>query len=386
MERIKKVFYDDTTDKPVYLLQTLKSLKDRLKNEKVKDLRDFLKQQRAYTHYRNAPITIRKRNYYRVYGINEVWQLDLLSMIDLAKENDGYKYILTAIDTFSKKAYAQPIKAKSANEIVKAFDKIMKQNSRQIEIIRHDRGKEFMNWNFQNFLEKHKIKQQYCFTSLPTKCAIIESFNRTLRLYIQRFFAIQEMVNNNFRKRYIDRLQNLMDTYNSTIHSTTKYRPNEVNETNATKVYHNMYRKKKRDTKRIINNGLFKKPKLQQGDFVRAVKKRNIFDKMKAKWTDEIFRVKRIVLKRPYHMYELETLNGDKVKGLLYEAEIQKIILPMDTPFRVTKVNSNIFNRSALPTVETIDGQKQNMNINQIVKDREQAENNYFDVVKRIVK
>lgn len=279
-------------------------------------------------------------------------------MIDLAKENDGYKYILTAIDTFSKKAYAEPIKAKSAIEIVKAFEKIMKRNSRQIEIVRHDRGKEFMNWHFQNFLEKHKVRQQYCFTSLPTKCAIIESFNRTLRLYIQRFFAKQEILNNNYRKRYIDRLQSLMDTYNSTIHTTTKFRPNDVNETNATRVYHNMYRKKKLYTKRVINNGSLQKPKIHEGDFVRAVKKRNIFDKMKAKWTEEIFRVKRLVPKRPHHMYELETLNGEKVKGLLYEAEIQRIILPTDTPLRLLKRNSNIFNRTALPTVEMIDGKK----------------------------
>lgn len=386
MERIRREYYDEDRIKPIYVHHSWEKIKDKLKNESQNNIRDFLKQQRVYTLYKKAPIKIRERNYYKVYGINEVWQLDLISMIDLAKDNDGYKYILTAIDTFSKKAYTEPVKAKSANEIVKAFEKILKRNYRQIEIVRHDRGKEFLNWPFQNFLKKHKIKQQYCFTSLPTKCAIIESFNRTLRFYIQRFFSVQEMIRNNHSKRYIDVLQSLMETYNSTIHSTTKYRPNDVNETNATRVYHNMYRKKKLETKRIINNASGQKPKIIVGNFVRAIKKRNIFDKMKPNWTEEIFRVRRVVFKRPYHMYELETLNGEQVKGLLYESEIQKIILPADTPIRMLKVNSNIFNRNALPTVEMTNGRKEDVDIKHIIKEKERSENNYYDAVKSIKK
>ena len=38
--------------------------------------------------------------------------MDLMDMVDLAKQNDGVKYVLVAKDIFSRFAHCQPIKTK----------------------------------------------------------------------------------------------------------------------------------------------------------------------------------------------------------------------------------------------------------------------------------
>ena len=45
-------------------------------------------------------------------------------------------------------------------------------------------------------------------------------------------------------------------------------------------------------------------------------------------WTKEIFRVHKIVKRQPVHMYYLEDLNNEKLKGAFYSTELQKITLP----------------------------------------------------------
>ena len=48
-------------------------------------------------------------------------------MIYYADDNDRYKYLLVVIDIFSRYGWVQPLKDKTAKEIVSAFDKILKE-------------------------------------------------------------------------------------------------------------------------------------------------------------------------------------------------------------------------------------------------------------------
>jgi hypothetical protein len=47
-------------------------------------------------------------------------------MDSLSKYNNGFKYILTVIDVLSKYAWAEPIKTKTGENIVKALRKYFK--------------------------------------------------------------------------------------------------------------------------------------------------------------------------------------------------------------------------------------------------------------------
>ena len=80
----------------------------------------------------------------------------MASFISYADENDGYKYLLVVIDIFSRYGWVQPLKDKSSNEVVKAFDKILTEG-RKPKHLRTDACQEFTNNSFQEYLKIKNI-------------------------------------------------------------------------------------------------------------------------------------------------------------------------------------------------------------------------------------
>lgn len=73
----------------------------------IAEIRKWLKEQETYTLHK--PIRRKfKRQQTRVTGIDEQWQLDLADVSQLKKENDGYTFLLCAIDILSKYAWVVP--------------------------------------------------------------------------------------------------------------------------------------------------------------------------------------------------------------------------------------------------------------------------------------
>ena len=60
-----------------------------------------------------------------------VWGVDLADMQSLNKKNKGIKYLLSAIDLFSKYAFVIPLKDKKGISIANAFNKIIKQSNKK---------------------------------------------------------------------------------------------------------------------------------------------------------------------------------------------------------------------------------------------------------------
>ena len=66
----------------------------------------------------------KKRKVYSSFRDN-IWGVDLADMQSLSKYNKGNKYLLCAIDLFSKSVRVVPIKDKKGTSIVNAFQKII---------------------------------------------------------------------------------------------------------------------------------------------------------------------------------------------------------------------------------------------------------------------
>ena len=77
---------------------------------------------------------IRKFNKIKVYSQfkDNTWGVDLANMQSLSRKNKGIKYLLCAIDLYSKYAFVIPLKDKKGISIVNAFNKIIKQSNRRI--------------------------------------------------------------------------------------------------------------------------------------------------------------------------------------------------------------------------------------------------------------
>ena len=85
---------------------------------------------------------IKKFNKRKVYSQfrDNVWGVDLADMQSLSKKNIGIKYLLCAIDLFSKYAFVVPLKDQKGISIVNAFNKIIKQSNRKPNKIWVDQG------------------------------------------------------------------------------------------------------------------------------------------------------------------------------------------------------------------------------------------------------
>ena len=89
-----------------------------------------------------------KRKVYSQFKDN-IWGVDLADMQSLSRKSKGIKYLLCAIDLYSKYAFVIPLKDKKGISIVNAFNKIIKQSNRKPNKIWVDQGGEFYNNVFE---------------------------------------------------------------------------------------------------------------------------------------------------------------------------------------------------------------------------------------------
>ena len=99
-------------------------------------------------------------------------------MQSLSKCNKGIKYLLCAIDLFSKYAWVVPIKDKKGTSIVNAFQKIISEG-RKPNKIWVDQGSEFYNNSFKDFLKTNNIEMYSTYNE--GKSVVAERFIRTLK-------------------------------------------------------------------------------------------------------------------------------------------------------------------------------------------------------------
>ena len=69
-----------------------------------------------------------------VFGIDEQWTADLIDVVNIAKYNRGYRYLLTVVDVFSKHAWIQPMKNKTGKVVTEAMAKILKGGRKPINL------------------------------------------------------------------------------------------------------------------------------------------------------------------------------------------------------------------------------------------------------------
>ncbi|XP_053390201.1 uncharacterized protein LOC128553113 [Mercenaria mercenaria] len=87
----------------------------------------------------------------RVTSIGEQLDIDLLSMSNLADENDGVRFLLCAIDILSRKLWVRPLKNKTDKVVLSAMKDILSDIAPvEIKKIRADKGSEFSNQWFKN--------------------------------------------------------------------------------------------------------------------------------------------------------------------------------------------------------------------------------------------
>ena len=124
---------------------------------------------------------IKKFNKRKVYSQfkDNIWGVDLADMQSLSRQNKGIKYLLCAIDLYSKYAFVIPLKDKKGISIVNTFNKIIKQSNRKPNKIWVDQGGEFYNNVFKKWLSDNDIIMYSTYNE--GKSVVAERFIRTLK-------------------------------------------------------------------------------------------------------------------------------------------------------------------------------------------------------------
>ena len=132
-----------------------------------------------------------RKNYARrrvvVRGLDETWQADLVDMSAYARYNNGYKYLLTTINIFSKCAWEVPTQSKGGKDVTNAMNSVLKKGRvpRKLHV---DQGKKFYNSEFKALMQRYDITLYSTFSNL--KSSICERFNRTLKGKMWKQFSL----------------------------------------------------------------------------------------------------------------------------------------------------------------------------------------------------
>ena len=250
-----------------------------------------------------------KKNYAtnktNVYHIDDIWSLDILDLKDYGPENNkNYRYVLVIIDNFSKFGWTVPIKNKNAQIIKDSFENILISSKRKPNLIETDRGREFYNNIFQDFLNKNNIKLYSRNTSYGAVFA--ERFNRTIRDLLKKIVFEQGDAN------WIDILPTITKQYNNRIHSSTKLTPIQASlKKNEGYVYKNLLDKRKKIT-----------PKFQINDLVRTADLKSTFSKGDTtNWSYQLYKVTEII-NDTIPSYKIDNLKERYNESLLKKTEL----------------------------------------------------------------
>ena len=217
---------------------------------------------------------IKKFNKRKVHSsfLDNIWSTDLADTQLISKFNKGFRFLLCVIDIYSKYAWVIPLKDKKRITITSAFQKILDQLNHKPNKIWVDKDSEFYNRSMKSWLEKSDIEVYS--THNERKSVVAEKFIRTLKNEIYKYMtSISKNV-------YIDKLDNIVNKYNNTYHSTIKMKFIDV----KSNTYIGSSEK--------INN---RNPKFKIADIVRILKYENIFAKgYTANWSEEDFVIKKV--------------------------------------------------------------------------------------------
>ena len=194
--------------------------------------------------------------------IDEIWSIDLADMIDYKiSNNKGFRYIFIVIDNFSKYLWAIPLKNKYSQTITNEFSNILTTSKRKPLKLESDRGSEFYNSIFQNFLKSKNIHHYSRYTDKGP--SIAERVIHTVRNLLKKPVFLAGNAD------WLSELPSVIKKYNNSIHSSTKMTPIQASKkSNEKAVFDNL-----RDARQK------QRPKFELGDLVRTADIKKVFSK-----------------------------------------------------------------------------------------------------------
>ena len=218
-----------------------------------------------------------------VSGPFDQCQCDLVDVSAYKKENDGVRFLLCAVDVFSKYAWVTALKGKTGKEVSQAFEDILHEASHDPLHVQTDKGKEFRTSAFEGVAKRRGI-EVFSSENDYIKASPVERFQRTLQNIMHRHFTSSRI------RSFLKVLQEMVRTYNTTYHRAIGMAPAQV----RPKDYEAFWQ-------RLYGTGVpCQSPKLKAGDHFRIRETRRTFKKgYLPHWSLEIFLIDGVLPTSP---------------------------------------------------------------------------------------
>ena len=138
----------------------------------------------------------------------------------ISKFNKGFRFLLCLIN-ICKYAWLIPLKNKRGITITNGFQIILDESNRKPNKIWVDKGSEFYKRLMKLFLQNNDI-EMYSMHNDKGKSFVAERFIRNLKNKIYKYMTSIS------KNAYIDKLDDIVNKYNNTYHSTIKMKPTDV--------------------------------------------------------------------------------------------------------------------------------------------------------------
>jgi hypothetical protein len=338
--------YHSSFTSPVRLWNALKTDYPNLKLSKVEKV---LSRIEAYTLFRKPG---EKRNNIKIIpsGVYSFFQMDLMDLKSLQKENDGTIYILVGICIMSRYVFVAPLKDKKQDTVFQQIKKILeviKGQSYHVRTISFDLGHEFRSSLLIDYMGKDHTYIHYGATK--NKAFFVERVQKTIKSLIFKYLHFNDT------KRYIDVLNQIIYNYNNTIHSSINMSPQEALKTDPVKLWYKLYLKKeiklvlKSEKKSESNDGEISeiKPKysyaesykFNRGDYVRlSIHDYSFKRSFDANFTQEIYVIHDLYRIRGKPYYILKDLNNETLTGMAAPNELTKVIYDATQMFKIESI------------------------------------------------
>ena len=229
--------------------------------------------------YSKPPIKNYPTNKIIYNHIDEVWSIDLADFSDYKTiNNKRFRYIFIIIDNFSKYLWAKPLKNKYSETITNEFSNILITSKRKPLKMESDRGTEFYNSIFQNFLRSKNIHHNSRFTDKGPSTA--ERVIRTMRSLLKKPIFLAGNAD------WFSELPSVIKHYINTIHSSIKMTPSQASKkANERRIYSNLQDRRDKQL-----------PKDNVGQLVRTADTKRVFSKGEStNWSYKLYTITEVI-------------------------------------------------------------------------------------------
>ena len=145
------------------------------------------------------------------------YQIDIMDMVDLQKDETQPRYALVVIDIFSKLGFAEPMKNKDSKHVLMNLKKAIDKMGMPISIYSDDDGA--FKSKVKEYFDYHGINH----ITTRTHANVVERFIRTIKngIYDRVRFT---------KSNWEDMLRIVINKYNKTPHSSTNYTPTDAHD------------------------------------------------------------------------------------------------------------------------------------------------------------